>query len=102
MNNRWYDKEPTLSLAVSLMKNESVNIQVACAQRITDKAIDMGVKRSPNLLDAFNYVLHRWYDSDERISEAFEYLKAASDDQRKEIAIDVIEYLQKIEPLRNS
>ncbi len=101
MNNRWYDKEPTLSLAVSLMKNESINIQVACAQRITEKAIDMGVKRSANLFDAFNYVLHRWYDTDERISDAFEYLRAASDEERKEIAIDIIEYLQKLEQLNN-
>lgn len=101
MKNRWYDKEPTLSLAVSLMKNESVNIQVACAQRITDRALDMGVTRTSNLLDAFNYVLHRWYDTDERIAEAFEYLKAASDDERKEIAIDIIDYLQKIEPLKS-
>ncbi len=101
MKNRWYDKEPTLSLAVSLMKNESVNIQVACAQLITEKAKNLGVIRQNNLLDAFNYVVLRWYENDERISEAFEYLKAASDEVRREIAIEVIEYLQKIEPLKS-
>lgn len=101
MKNRWYDKEPTLSLAVSLMKNESVNIQVACAQFITEKAKNLGVIRQNNLLDAFNYVVLRWYENDERISEAFEYLKAASDEVRREIAIEVIEYLQKIEPLKS-
>ena len=97
MKNRWYDKEPTLSLAVSLMKNESVNIQVACAQLITEKAKNLGVIRQNNLLDAFNYVVLRWYETDERISEAFEYLKAASDEVRREIAMEVIKYLQKIE-----
>ena len=101
MKNRWYDKEPTLSLAVSLMKNESVNIQVACAQLITEKAKNLGVIRQNNLLEAFNYVVLRWYENDERISEAFEYLKAASDEVRREIAIEVIEYLQKIEPLKS-
>ena len=101
MKNRWYDKEPTLSLAVSLMKNEPVNIQVACAQLITEKAKNLGVIRQNNLLDAFNYVVLRWYENDERISEAFEYLKAASDEVRREIAIEVIEYLQKIEPLKS-
>ena len=101
MKNRWYDKEPTLSLAVSLMKNESVNIQVACAQLITEKAKNLGVIRQNNLLDAFNYVVLRWYENDERISEAFEYLKAASDEVRREIAIEVIDYLQKIEPLKS-
>ena len=101
MKNRWYDREPTLSLAVSLMKNESVNIQVACAQLITEKAKNLGVIRQNNLLDAFNYVVLRWYENDERISEAFEYLKAAPDEVRREIAIEVIEYLQKIEPLKS-
>ena len=101
MKNRWYDKEPTLSLAVSLMKNESVNIQVACAQLITEKAKNLGVIRQNNLLDAFNYGVLRWYENDERISDAFEYLKAASDEVRREIAIEVIEYLQKIEPLKS-
>ena len=83
------------------MKNESVNIQVACAQLITEKAKNLGVIRQNNLLDAFNYVVLRWYENDERISEAFEYLKAASDEVRREIAIEVIEYLQKIEPLKS-
>ena len=101
MKNRWYDKEPTLSLAVSLMKNESVNIQVACAELITQKAKNLGVIRPNNLLDAFNYVVLRWYETDERISEAFEYLKAASDEVRREIAMEIIEYLQKIEPLKS-
>ncbi len=101
MNKRWYDNDPTLSLAISLMHNESINIQVACAQIITEKAIDLGVKRENNLLDAFNYVLMRWYDEDERIAEAMEYLKAADDSVRKEVAIDVIEYLQRIEQFKN-
>lgn len=98
--NRWYDKEPTLSLAVSLMKNESVNIQVACAEIITEHAKDMGVTKTTNLLDAFNYVVQRWYDEDQRISEAFELLKNCTDDLKKEIAIEIIEYLQRIEPLK--
>lgn len=100
MNKRWYDKEPTLSLAISLMKNESVNIQVSCAQIITQKAQDLGVTRNSNLLDAFNYVILRWYETDDRINEAFEYLKASSDEIRKEIAIELIEYLQKVEALK--
>lgn len=100
MNNRWYDKEPTLSLAISLMKNESANIQVACAHLITQKAQDMGVIRNNNLLDAFNYVVHRWYEVDERISEAFEYLKASPDEVRKEIAVELIDYLQKIQQVK--
>jgi hypothetical protein len=96
MDKRWYDKDPTLSLAVSLIKNESAARQSACAQMIIDTAVNSGVKKSNTLIDAFNYVL-RWYDADEKITDAFDYLKAAAEDIRKEIAIEIIEYLQKAE-----
>ena len=52
---------------------------------------------SSNLLDSFNYVLHRWYDDTEELMFAFEYLKASDFETRKQIAIDVINYLQSVE-----
>ena len=94
---RWYDKEPTLSLAVSLIQNSSVGLQVQCAEFITQKAQDYGVVLNTNLFGAFNYVLHRWYDQSEPLSEAFGYLKEADDDTRKQIAIAVIDFLEKAE-----
>lgn len=96
-NKRWYDKEPTLSLAVSLMKNSSVDVQLSCAELIVRMAQDFGVVLNTNLFGAFNYVLHRWYDSSEPISEAFDYLKEADDETRKQIALEVISYLKKNE-----
>ena len=96
-NKRWYDKEPTLSLAVSLMKNSSVEVQLSCAELIVRMAQDFGVVLNNNLFGAFNYVLHRWYDESEPISEAFDYLKEADEETRKQIALEIISYLKKNE-----
>ncbi len=95
MQKRWYDLDPTVSLAVSLMKNANDDIQLKCAEYIVTKAKNFGVKNSENALnEAFNYILRRWYDKDKRIQEAFEYLKAAPLDLQKEIANDLLRVLQ--------
>lgn len=94
---RWYDKEPTLSLAVSLIKNSREDIQLQSAEFIVQKAQDFGVVLNSNILGAFNYVLHRWYDKSEPLAEAFGYLKEADDETRKQIAIAVIDFLEKTE-----
>ena len=96
-NKRWYDKEPTLSLAISLIKNSKEDVQIRCADFIKSKAQDYGVVLNSNLFGAFNYVLHRWYDNNEQISEAFMYLKEADDETRKQIAIEIIAFLEKAE-----
>ncbi len=100
-NKRWYDQEPTISLAVSLIQNSKQDTQLECAKLIKEKAQDHGVILQNNLFGAFNYVLHRWYDINEELSEAFGYLKAADDETRKQIAIDIISFLEKSETLQN-
>lgn len=96
-NKRWYDKEPTVSLAVSLIKNSKEDVQKQCADFIKEKAQNYGVVLKTNLLGAFNYVLNRWYDSSQPLAEAFDYMKDADDETRKQIAIDVIAFLEKAE-----
>lgn len=96
-NKRWYDKEPTLSLAVSLIKNSKEETQQKCAEFIKEKAQDYGVVLKTNLLGAFNYVLNRWYDTSEQLAEAFDYLKDAEEETQKQIAVEVIDFLEKAE-----
>lgn len=96
-NKRWYDKEPTISLAVSLIKNAKEDVQSKCAEFIKSKAQDYGVVLQSNLLGAFNYVLNRWYDTSSQLAEAFDYLKEADEETRKQIAIDIIAFLEKQE-----
>lgn len=95
MQKRWYDLDPTLSLAVSLMKTANESIQLKCADYITITAKNFGVKIRDNALnEAFSYILRRWYDKDKRIQEAFEYLKASPVPLQKEIAQNLLDVLQ--------
>ena len=98
MNKRWYDIDPTVSLAVSLMRNANVITQYKCADLIIEKSKANGIDLSENILtDAFNYVLRRWYDTNQKIAEAFEYLKLMPDNLQKEIAVEIINLLQEEE-----
>ena len=95
MNKRWYDIDPTVSLAVSLMRNANIMSQYKCADLIINKSKNNGIDMSENIItDAFNYVLRRWYDTDQKIAEAFEYLKLMPEDIQKETALELISLLQ--------
>ena len=98
MNKRWYDVDPTVSLAVSLMRNADIITQYKCADLIVEKSKENGIDLSENIItDAFNYVLRRWYDTNQKIAEAFEYLKLMPEDVQKETALDIISLLEKEE-----
>ena len=95
MHKRWYDVDPTVSLAVSLMRNTNEQTQLKCADFIIDYATQRDIKLPSNSLnDAFTYILRRWYDKDKRIAEAFEYFEMAPLDVKKEISLEVINFLQ--------
>ncbi|MBR1753226.1 hypothetical protein IJ732_00165 [bacterium] len=95
MHKRWYDVDPTVSLAVSLIRNSDEETQVKCAEFIVDYAKEHSIKLKGNTLnDAFNYILRRWYDKNMLIAKAFDYFECASLDIKKELALDVINFLQ--------
>ena len=98
MYKRWYDIDPTVSLAVSLMRNANIMTQYKCADLIVKKSKDSGVDLADNILaDAFSYVLRRWYDTDQKIAESFEYLKSLPEELQKEVALELINLLQEEE-----
>ena len=98
MYKRWYDVDPTVSLAVSLMRNANIMTQYKCADLIVKKSKDNGIDLADNILtDAFTYVLRRWYDTDQKIAESFEYLNSLPDELQKEVALDLINLLQEEE-----
>ena len=98
MHKRWYDIDPTVSLAVSLMRNASIITQYDCADLIINKSKEHGIDLADNILtDAFTYVLRRWYDTDQKIAESFEYLKCLPVDVQKEVALELINLLQEAE-----
>ncbi len=95
MYKRWYDKDPAVSLAVSLLRNASIENQYKYAEFIVKKAQENGVRLESNpLTGAFNYIMRRWYDNDEKLAEAFEYLQKSSVEHQKEIALELIHLIQ--------
>ena len=94
MNQRWYDKEPTLSLAISLLQNSNVEVRTKCADMVIEMAMQNGVVLPNDIKNAIEYLLRRWYDKDEILSQAIEYIKNSNEKLRKEIALAIIEFLQ--------
>lgn len=95
MHKRWYDIDPTVSLAVSLMRNANEQTQLKCAEHIIDYAKQREIELKSNTLNnAFNYILRRWYDKDKTVAEAFEYFQVAPQELQKEISLEVINLLQ--------
>lgn len=95
MHKRWYDVDPTVSLAVSLMRNANEQAQLRCADFIIEYATQRNVQLKSNTLNsAFNYILRRWYDKDKKTAEAFEYFEVSPQEMQREIAIEVISLLQ--------
>ncbi len=91
-NQRWYDKDPTLSLAVSFIRNSSVEQQNQIADRIMEKTAQLGVK-----VNQIQVLLQRrWFDENEKLSMAMEHLKQVSEEDKKLIAIDIINFLTEI------
>ncbi|MBR3890325.1 hypothetical protein IKJ53_07405 [bacterium] len=93
---RWYDLEPTLSLAVSMMQDAETDKQKECAQIILQKAKDFGLYIAPNKLEeAFSYFQKRWYDKEKEIADAFQYLKIMPFELQQEVSLEIIANLEK-------
>lgn len=99
MKQRWYDKDPTVSLAISLLKNSSEEVKHVCAEEIIKIAKEHEITLPSTLMSKINNTLKRWYDDDNSLSTAMEYLKQSPDTLRKEIAFELIELLQRAESI---
>ena len=93
-NKRWYDIDPTVSRAVAKLEQAEEYIQIRCADYIIDrlKNIDFDIELS--LDDQYDYILRRWYDKNIKVSHAMEYLKNAPDDIKKELALEIIDFIK--------
>ena len=65
-----------------------------CADLIIEMAMKNGVILPNDIKNAIEYLLRRWYDKDEILSQALEYLKNSDEKFRKKIALAVIDFLQ--------
>lgn len=94
MKKRWYDLDPTVSRAVAELEKTEEYIQVRCADFIIDRLKDIDFNIEMSLDDQYNYILRRWYDKNIKVSHAMEYLKNAPIDIRKELALEIIDFIK--------
>lgn len=80
-----------------MLEAQDEEIQVRCAEYIIDKLDEADVDINMSLDDQYNYIMRRWYDKNIKVSHAMEYLKKSPDNIRKELALDIIEYLGDLE-----
>jgi hypothetical protein len=94
MKKRWYDLDPTVSTAVQQIEDSQEYLQIRCADFIIDKVKDADFDMDLSLDDQFDYVLRRWYDKNVKVSHAMEYLHNAPEEIRKELALDIIDFIK--------
>lgn len=97
MRMRWYDRDQTVSLAMSIIKNSSEKAQVDVARLIVKKLNDFGVSKKYTIFQRFEGFIKRWYDYNDELFESFEALKAAPKKVQKEIALEIIHFLHELE-----
>ena len=97
MKKRWYDIDPTVSSAVAELEKAEEYIQVRCADYIIDRLKDIDFNIEMSLDDQYNYIMRRWYDKNIKVSHAMEYLKNCPIDIRKELALEIIDFIKEIE-----
>lgn len=97
MKKRWYDIDPTVSRAVAVLEKAEEYIQVRCADFIIDKLKDIEFDIELSLDDQYDYILRRWYDKNIKVSHAMEYLRNAPIDIRKQLALEIIDFIKEYE-----
>ena len=91
MKKRWYP--PVVSRATEMLEKSDEELQIVCAEYVIDRLKDYDFEMS--LDDQFNYIMRRWYDKNIKVSHAMEYLKHAPEELRRELALDIIEHIEK-------
>ena len=94
---RWYDVEPDVYMAISMIECSDLPKQIEYAKLILDKLkakdTDLEYIKNTTLNNLVTKQYKRWYDNNETISLAFEYLKNTTPELQKEIAKDLLVYI---------
>ncbi len=93
---RWYDKDETVSYMVKLIEHSDEALQLECMKIIIAKAKEYGVKLADNEIEEsiIDNFFRRWYDKNKIMQEAFEYLRKCTFDVQIGIAHTIIEKIE--------
>ena len=90
---RWYDLEPDVCMAISMIECASPNAQIKYAEYIINqiKEKDKNFDYIKNITKTNLSNKHsRWYDQNETVSTAFAYLKVTSKEIQKDVSLSVL------------
>lgn len=92
---RWYDIEPDVCMAISMIECAAPDAQLEYAnfiiRLIKEKDTEMAYIQNAAKSNLENRHT-RWYDRNEVISRAFSYLKETRKDIQKDVSLEVLAY----------
>lgn len=93
---RWYDLQPDVCMAISMIECADASAQIDYAQfiiqQIKEKDKEMNYIKNSTLSNLKNKYT-RWYDKNETLSRAFAYLKGTTKELQKEVSLSVLAYM---------
>lgn len=92
---RWYDQDPTISMAISILRNTSIEHQLLVAKLLLKKQanFDPPVNQEGSKAKLFRLFSRRWYDFDDDLYNAIEFMRLMPIKVQREWAVEIIEYL---------
>lgn len=94
---RWYDLEPDVCMAISMIECAPQNAQIKYAEyiikQVKEKDKDFDYIKNITKTNLSNRHC-RWYDKNETISRAFAYLKETSKEIQKEVSLSVLSFMK--------
>ena len=94
---RWYDQDPTVSLAVSIFRNANTKNQHLVADYIIQKGMENNIPFDKIKSAQSTLLPRRWYDFEEKVYIALECIRLSPHEIQKTYAIDIINYLCKLD-----
>ena len=92
MPKRWYDTEPTLSLAVSMLKNATSDIQDSVCSLMDMKLNELNISRTEKFI-VFKVFDKRWYDEKENVYNLLETIRNCDEEVRRKLAVCIIDHI---------
>ncbi len=94
---RWYDLEPDVCMAISMIECAEKKAQIEYAEYIIKeiKAKDKDMNYIKNTtINNIERKYERWYDKNETVSRAFSYLKGTTKAIQKEVSLSVLNLMK--------
>lgn len=100
---RWYDVEPDVCIAISMIELASERLQIDSAEYIIQRGKELDpdlnfIKNEAGSNSSEQNQYQRWYDKNETLSTAFRYLKCMTKANQIQISKEVLLKLREKAP----